>query len=739
MKQTLSDRSHAAFVWVVLIAAAALPICARAASVTVPNFSFESPVLSDGAGTSGPTTVPSWTGAPSTGIQMGAENPNSSRYAQTADVINDPRANGKQYGYINTYAAGETGSLTSGDLTTVASNTRYTLTVSLGNGLNIHPSSYKIELLVSGVAVATQQSNGGSIPQKSFAELTALFDAPTSGAQLGKPIQIRLTQTNVTGISQPVQGHYDNVRLTSGPIPPAAAFTVTAIAGANGTVSPSSQTVNSGGSVTFTATPNAGYVVDYWFVSVGPVYAGATYTLGNVTANQTVSVSFKVAPLVTFTVTPSAGAGGAISPSSPQTVQSGSGVSFTATPNSGYVVSQWLVNGTLTQSGGSSYTVVNVTANRTVQVTFAAAPPTAYTVTPSAGANGTITPSSPRTVSSGSSVSFTAASQSGYAVSQWLDNGAIAQTGGSAYTASNVTFDRTVQVYFRALLSTYTVTPSAGPNGNITPSSPQTVRIGESVSFTAIPANGYVVYQWLRNGSLAQSGGSTYIAGDVTANQTVQVTFSTGAPTPTATPNVSALLNISTRLAVGTADDALIGGFIVTGALPKKVLIRAIGPSLPIVGALADPVLELHAADNSVVLNNNWRDNQQAEIVATTIAPLNDFESAIVATLSPGAYAAIVRGNGSTTGVGLIEVYDLDRAAPSKLANISSRGFVGTGDNVMIGGLIIGGVQPLNLILRALGPSLLVAGALADPVLDLADSNGNVTRTTIGARVRRLR
>jgi hypothetical protein len=180
----------------------------------------------------------------------------------------------------------------------------------------------------------------------------------------------------------------------------------------------------------------------------------------------------------------------------------------------------------------------------------------------------------------------------------------------------------------------------------------------------------------------------------------------------------------------------LIGGFIVTGTEPKKVILRAIGPSLananpPVANALADPILELHEPDGTVITNDNWKDTQEAEIIASTIPPTNDLESAIVATLNPGAYTAIVSGKNGGTGVGLVEAYDLDQAAASQLANISTRGFVETQDNVMIGGLIIGGGGggSTKVIVRAIGPSLAnanppVPGALADPFLELHDGNG---------------
>jgi hypothetical protein len=182
-------------------------------------------------------------------------------------------------------------------------------------------------------------------------------------------------------------------------------------------------------------------------------------------------------------------------------------------------------------------------------------------------------------------------------------------------------------------------------------------------------------------------------------------------------------------------DRVLIAGLIVTGNNPKRIILRGIGPSLPVNGFLADPTLELHQGDTTLATNDNWKtdsqtgQSQEAEIRATSIPPSNDLESAIATTLSPGSYTAVLAGKNGSTGVGLIEVYDLEQGANSKLANISSRGFVDTGDNVLIGGLIVGGSSGdgARVTVRALGPSLSgsgVAGALNDPTLELHDGNG---------------
>jgi hypothetical protein len=178
---------------------------------------------------------------------------------------------------------------------------------------------------------------------------------------------------------------------------------------------------------------------------------------------------------------------------------------------------------------------------------------------------------------------------------------------------------------------------------------------------------------------------------------------------------------------VETGDNVLIGGFIITGTQPKKVIVRAIGPSLPLAGALVDPILELrNSSGGLIVSNDNWRSDQEAEIIATTIPPDNDLESAIVATLpaNNSAYTAIVRGVNNGTGIGVVEAYDLDQTVDSKLANISTRGLVQAGDDVLIGGLIVLGENPLRVIVRAIGPSLPVSGALSDPTLELRDGNG---------------
>lgn len=199
-------------------------------------------------------------------------------------------------------------------------------------------------------------------------------------------------------------------------------------------------------------------------------------------------------------------------------------------------------------------------------------------------------------------------------------------------------------------------------------------------------------------------------------------------------PATAKLLNISTRLGVQTGDNVLIAGFIVTSG-SKHVAVRALGPSLSsfgVPGALQDPTLELHEAGFGLVhANDNWRtDSSSSELQDLGLAPTDDRESAFTTSFgstSQQSFTAVVSGRSNSTGVGLVEVYDLDRFEDVRLANISTRGLVGTGDNVMIGGFILGGGNgSAALLLRAIGPSLsTIPNRLADPILELYDAQGS--------------
>jgi hypothetical protein len=199
--------------------------------------------------------------------------------------------------------------------------------------------------------------------------------------------------------------------------------------------------------------------------------------------------------------------------------------------------------------------------------------------------------------------------------------------------------------------------------------------------------------------------------------------------------SVARAVNISTRLQIESGENIAVGGFFIRGDSPKKVALRAMGPSLRSAGfgdsALADPVLQLLGPNDSLIdRNDNWRDNpaSAAELEAAGLAPSFDSESAIVATLPPGAYTVAVAGSNDTSGVGMVEVYDLDPANSAQLSNISTRGVVRAGSGVIIAGFILEGeTEQATLLIRLLGPSLAASGivnALVDPVLELRDNNG---------------
>jgi hypothetical protein len=261
------------------------------------------------------------------------------------------------------------------------------------------------------------------------------------------------------------------------------------------------------------------------------------------------------------------------------------------------------------------------------------------------------------------------------------------------------------------------------------------VGVAPQVDFTSWQASRLSLAQ-INN---PQFGGPTGDADSDGEQNAIEFKYGTEPNDPTSIFYTGRQLNISTRARVLTGENILIGGFIVTGNDPKRVIVRAIGPSLVgagVPGPLQDPTLQL-LTDNDVVVaeNDDWRQSQQAEIEATGIPPSDSRESAIVRELPPGSYTAAVSGKSGTTGNALVEVYDLTPASSSKLANISTRSFVEQGEQVMIGGLIIGGGEGTDgagsarVVLRGIGPSLAqqgVTGALQDPELLLFDGNGTV-------------
>jgi len=193
------------------------------------------------------------------------------------------------------------------------------------------------------------------------------------------------------------------------------------------------------------------------------------------------------------------------------------------------------------------------------------------------------------------------------------------------------------------------------------------------------------------------------------------------------------IIQLSTRMSVGVGDQVGIGGFIITGTVPKQVILRGIGPSLSqsgITAAMADPVLELHGPGSfATVTNDNWRDTQEQQLQAAGLSPTNNLEPAIWATLPPGAYTAILRGKNSTAGTALVEIYDLTPAADSKLGNLSTRAFIGANQDIAIAGLMVsnGGLSD-RIVVRGRGPSLApsVSNVLANPAMELRNNNGTL-------------
>ena len=310
-------------------------------------------------------------------------------------------------------------------------------------------------------------------------------------------------------------------------------------------------------------------------------------------------------------------------------------------------------------------------------------------------------------------------------------------------------------LFFAAEARAETYTVAVGQSGMSFSPNPINLVPGDTIEWLWYGGTGtYPTYHSVTAGTPTAPTPNVFDSGVHTAPYVYSRTFSTAGSFPyfcqvhgammrgtvvVAASAPSTLGNIATRLRVQSGDNALIGGMIATGTVDKRVIIRAIGPSLipfGIPGALANPTLDLFQGSTLLVSNDDWNTSpQQAEIAASGLAPSNNLESAIIRTLSPGQnYTAVVRGLNGGTGIGIVEAFDLDQAAASKLGNISTRGFVDVDDNVMIAGLIAGPSNgtSLKVLVRALGPTLTdfgVPGALANPTLDLVNSSGTVIRS----------
>jgi hypothetical protein len=367
----------------------------------------------------------------------------------------------------------------------------YTLTASSDANGNISPSG-TVSVNYGGSQTFTMLPNAG------YHVASVLVDGVSKGAVNA------YTFTNVTA------NHTISVTFAIN------TYTITPSAGSGGTISPSSkQTVNYGGSATFTITPKTGYHIADVLIDGTSVGAVETYTFTNVQANHTISATFAIN---TYTITPSAGSGGTISPATQQTVNYGGSVTFTMTPNAGYHVASVLVDGTAVGTP-TSYKFSSVKANHTISVTFAI---NTYTITPSAGGGGTISPSSKQTVNYGGSVTFTMTANSRYYLKDVKVDGTSVGAVGT-YTFTNVQANHTISATF-ALIPTYTITPSAGSGGTISPSTPQKVLRGGSVTFTMTPKAGYLTTDVLIDGASIGAVG-TYTFTNIQANHTIRATF----------------------------------------------------------------------------------------------------------------------------------------------------------------------------------------------------------------------
>ncbi|MEY2541007.1 MAG: hypothetical protein QOI22_609, partial [Verrucomicrobiota bacterium] len=398
-----------------------------------------------------------------------------------------------------------------------------------------------------------------------------------------------------------------------------------------------------------------------------------------------------------------------------------------------------------------------------VQVSIPSTQP--YTIATSSSPSNGGTTTGGGTFAAGTFQTITATANSGYSFSNWTENGSVVSTSANYTFTLDGSQNLVANFASNPVINPPTVQTLAATSAGAT----STILNGTVTADGGAPVVAHYFYYWddpnsptvVDDSGITTSGNkfSAQIAGlnpnttyhyraFAQNNSTIDLGEGPGWGFGTAVsfmPGPTQLGNISTRLNVGTGDNVLIGGFIINGTQPKKVIVRALGPALTgagLTGILADPTLELHDGTGALLAtNDNWQTTQIGGLITTDqagdiqnsgLAPTQAAEPALIAILQPGSYTAIVRGNNNTTGIALVEIYDLDRGVDSKLANISTRGLVQTGDNIMIGGIIVQGVDPINILVRATGPSLAQAGItnpLQDPTLELHDGNGTVIAT----------
>jgi PKD repeat protein len=288
-----------------------------------------------------------------------------------------------------------------------------------------------------------------------------------------------------------------------------------------------------------------------------------------------------------------------------------------------------------------------------------------------------------------------------------------------------------------------TVQSNASPTPTATPAATATATASPTATATATAsptATASATASPTATATATASPGATATAtptatATATASPTATATATptaTPTSTPSATPASVQLVNIAGRVFTQSGDKVGIAGFIISGSGTKRIMARAIGPSLSVNGKLQDPYLEIHDNNGSAPLtNDNWRSTQEAEIQQTGLAPTNDKESALVKRLPAGNYTAIIRGVDNSPGIGVVELYDLSTSDPGELGNLSVRASAETGDNVLFDGLILQGGTPKRVLFRALGPSIkvngnTVPGTLQNPTLELHSGNGTL-------------
>lgn len=251
---------------------------------------------------------------------------------------------------------------------------------------------------------------------------------------------------------------------------------------------------------------------------------------------------------------------------------------------------------------------------------------------------------------------------------------------------------------------------------------PQFSRLDFIGTASGLPFNEWTLPE---SGAAFEDGAGKYLF--ISSEGTIDVYSLASDALPGVTPAPKSLLNVSTRSVVGIDDARMIGGFIISGDTTKKIAVRAIGPSLPLATRMANPTLSVYDSSGALVVNDdNWNQNHD-QLVSAGLDPWDEHDAGLIATLAPGSYTTVVSIEDGAGGVGLVELYDLSADNSGKVANISTRARVGTGDNVLIGGFIVGGNEPTKVIARAIGPSLAssdVTGVLLNPVLDLYDGSG---------------